>query len=110
MLNGISNDKNEAIKNSSISQVSSLGVSNPYKTKDMGLFIDESDISQTAIKMYEREMDVKKFTKLALSDPEDDSANKLVVSKVMSGCISIDDDEAIFSLLSNEDFLNEIAS
>ena len=38
------------------------------------------------------------------------SQTALVVSKAMNGEISIDDNDALFDLLSNEDFLNEIAS
>ena len=110
MLDRISADHNEAIRQNSVGSVSSLGVSNPYAQRDKGLFIDESNISDAAIKLYEHEMDVKKFTKLALSDQDDKSADALVLSKAFDGEISIDDDEAIFSLLSNEELLNEIAS
>ncbi len=110
MLDRISNDRNEAISQSSISKISSLGSQGIYDNDDNGLFVDESNISDAAIKMYEREMDVKKFTKLALSDFDDKSADALVIAKAFDGDISIDDDDAIFSLLSNEDFLNEIAS
>ena len=110
MLDRISNDHSEAISQNNIGRISSLGVSNPYNTNDNSLFVDESNISDAAIKLYEREQDVKKFTKLALSDEDDRSADALVVSKAMNGEISIDDNDALFDLLSNEDFLNEIAS
>ena len=110
MLDRISNEHNEAISQNSISKISSLGTSGVYNTDDNGLFVDESTISDTALKLYEREQDIKRFMDLALSDEDDKSADSLVISKVMNGEISIDDDEAIFSLLSNDDFLNEIAS
>ena len=110
MLDRISNDRNEAISQNSISKISSLGSSGIYNTDDSDLFVDESNISDAAIKLYERERDVQKFTKLALSDMDDKSADAIVISKALNGEISIDDDDAIFSLLSNEDFLNEIAS
>ena len=110
MLDRISNEHNEAISQNSISKISSLGTSGVYNTDDNGLFVDESTISDTALKLYEREQDIKRFTDLALSDEDDKSADSLVISKVMNGEISIDDDEAIFSLLSSDDFLNEIAS
>ena len=109
-MDRISNDHSEALSNNCISKFSSRGVSNACNTIDNDLFVDESNISDAAIKLYERERDVKKFTELALSDQDDTSADALVISKALSGEISIDDDEAIFSLLSNEDFLNELAS
>lgn len=110
MLDRISNDINETLSQSSISRVSQLGMQNPYNTSEKSLFIDESNISDRAIELYERELDVKRFTQMVLDDVDDVEANSLVVSKAFDGEISIDDDEAIFSLLSNEDFLNEIAS
>lgn len=110
MLDRISNEHSDAISQSSINRVSNIGVSSNYNTDERDLFVDESSISDAAIKLYEREQDVQKFAKLALSDQDDNSADALVVSKVFDGQISIDDDEAVFSLLSNEDFLNEIAS
>ena len=110
MLDRISNERNEAVSHNSISKISSLNTQGVYESDDSGLFVDESNISDTALKLYEREQDVQKFTKLALSDADDKSADALVVSKVFDGEISIDDDDAIFSLLSNEEFLNEIAS
>ncbi len=110
MLDRISNERNEAVSQSSISKISSLGTSGVYGGKDDNLFVDESNISDAAIKLYERERDVQKFTNLVLSDADDKSADAIVISKALNGEISIDDDDAIFSLLSNEDFLNEIAS
>ena len=50
------------------------------------------------------------MTKRAVRGEGDGRAGELGISKALSGEISIDDDDAIFSLLSNEDFLNELAS
>ena len=52
MLDRISNDHSEAVSNSSIRKISSLGVSNAYSTQDEGLFVDESSISDTALRLY----------------------------------------------------------
>ena len=43
MLDRISNDHSEAISQSNIGRISSLGVSNPYNTNDNSLFVDESN-------------------------------------------------------------------
>ncbi len=110
MLDRISNEHSEALSNNGISKISSLGASGVYNTSDNDLFVDESNISDAAIRLYEREQDVKRFTELVLSDADDNSADALVINKALNGEISIDDDEAVFSLLSNEDFLNELAS
>ena len=76
-----------------------------YSKIDKNLLIDETNISQDAIKLWEREMDVQRFTRLALSDPDDKSAEALVKAQKLS----IDDDEALFALLDNQQFLSDIA-
>jgi len=102
-------DHNEAIsQRSEVDKIENKGVSSPYTKADKGLFIDESRISQDAIRLYEREQDVNKFTKLALSDAEDTSADEIVLQKAFAGEISIDDDDAIFSILNNDNFLKDI--
>lgn len=92
----------------STERVENKNMSNPYAKEDKGLFIDESRISDEAIKLYERENDVRRFAQLTLSDRDDTSSNSIVLQKAFGGELSVDNDEAVFSLLDNEKFLNDI--
>ncbi len=76
---------------------------------DKGLLIDETSISQDAIRLWEREIDVQKFTKFVLSDPDDKSAEELIQKQGLEGVLSVDDNEAIFNLLNNDKFLEDLA-
>lgn len=105
------NNQNKEIltQNSQIEKVQNGLNSNPYANIDKGLLIDETNISDMAIHLWERELDVNKFTQLAMSDPEDTSADELIAAQVASGGLSIDDEEGLFALLSNDKFLKDIA-
>ena len=81
MLNGITNNgilNTQLDKNSEVFGVATNPIKNPYQNVDKGLFIDETSISREAFQMYQKDLDVKNFTNLALSDPEDTSHNDIV--------------------------------
>lgn len=104
------NDQNAEIltQNSEIQKVGAAK-NNPYSSIDKALFIDETSISDDAMKLWERELDVNKFAKLVMSDPEDKTADELVMAGVLNGDFSIDDEDGLFELLSNDKFLKDIA-
>ena len=58
--------------------------------------------------MYEKKSDIKKFTKLVLSNPENKSHNKLVDALFTHGCISAQDDEKLKELSDNQKFLKDL--
>ena len=65
-------------------------------------------LSQNAVKMYERQSDVKKFSKLVLSDPENTSHNKLVDALFSHGVINVEDEERLIELSDNRRFLRDL--
>lgn len=65
-------------------------------------------LTKTAVNMYERKADIKKFTKLALSDPENTSHNKLVAALFSHGIINAEDEEKLLKLSDNGRFLKDL--
>ena len=65
-------------------------------------------MSKHALKLYERQSDIKNFTKLALSDPENTSHNELVEKLLSENVIDPLADEVIARLSDNEDLLNDL--
>lgn len=112
MLNRIGQqDQNEAIlqaQRGEVEKIENRGMSNPYARLDKAMLIDESNISDDAISLYTKELDVKKFTQLALSDADDVSADNLVMQKVFNNEISIDDNDALYSVLNSKEFLKDV--
>ena len=106
MLNGINlnNDKDTM----SISSVVTNPISNPYKNTDRNILIDESAISQEAYNRYQKEQDIKQFTSLAMSNPEDLSHEKIISSLFQKGIIDPFSDEAVTALANNDKLLKDI--
>jgi len=104
------NEQNKEIvtQNAALEKVQAAK-NNPYAAIDKGLLIDESSISSDAIALWERENDVRRFAKFVLADPEEDKiAEELVRKQGLDRVLSIDDDETLFELLSNDKFLEDL--
>ena len=108
MLDKIQNNNSELIGQSqSLDRISQIGVTNPFKEADSNYFIDQSEISSTALEKYQRELDVKTFSDI-LMQTDEQAANELVLQQAFEGMFSIDDDQFLLELLDNVDFLNDI--
>lgn len=70
------------------------------------VFLDK--LTRTAVNMYERKCDIKNFTKLALSDPENDSHNKIMDELFAKGVIDPSEDEKLLELSDNTRFLKDL--
>jgi len=66
------------------------------------------NLSKTAVDMYERQSDIKKFSKLVLSNPENTSHNKLVDALFSHGIINVEDEERLAKLSDNRKFLKDL--
>lgn len=115
MLSNIGNNTDIALNSKLIKQDSLnriLGSNIPTKkntTNNVSEFLlDSSDISNTAMKMYERELDIRNFTQLATSNPENESHNKLVEKLFANGIVDVFEDDTIASLAGNKSLLNDL--
>ena len=65
--------------------------------------------SKHALDLYERKTDIKNFTRLAISDSENISHNKIVDELFRNGKISDPfSDDALFNLSDNKRFLKDL--
>lgn len=66
-------------------------------------------LSCHALNLYERKTDINNFTRLALSDPENNSHNK-IVDKLFgeAGFVDPFEEEKLFELSENERFLKDL--
>lgn len=112
MLNGINNSsdlqKQQIAQSTGMDKTGLFGRSNPYSKMDKNHFIDQLDISSDAMKLFERDADIKRFTQLALSDPSDVSHNMKVASDIASGSVELSDSDVVNNLFSNQKFLEDI--
>ena len=114
MIDNIGNINQENIKGlnsarTEQSQAVSGFKKNPYATYNRDFLIDESQISKDAIKMYEHEKDVKKFTNLAMSDLENDDTTEALMQNVFAkGAIDYDDANILGELSENEKLWDDL--
>ena len=79
---------------------------NPIDSFDKHAFLNK--LTNNAVELYERKSDIKKFTKLVLSDPENTSHNNIVNSLFSKGAIDPEDDEKLMELSDNKRFLKDL--
>lgn len=70
------------------------------------IFLDK--LTKTAVNMYERKCDVKNFSKLVLSDPENKSHEKIMDELFSRGVVDPTDDEKLMELSDNRRFLKDL--
>lgn len=81
---------------------------NPYSDIDKKLLIDETDISNEALSLYQKDLDIQKFTKLALSNPNDLSHNALVAQNVFNFMDNDFETNILDSIFNNKLFLKDL--
>lgn len=65
-------------------------------------------LTKTAVNMYEKKCDIKNFTKLVLSNPENDSHNKIMDELFSRGVVDPTEDEKLLELSDNTRFLKDL--
>ena len=110
MLNRLSGQEliNKSLIQSGDIEKTSLGKKNPYSEIDKNLLVDESDISNEALRLYQKDLDIKKFTKLALSDFDNLDCNALVMQNVFAAQDDSFDNKIIEGIFNNKEFLQDL--
>lgn len=77
---------------------------NPIENENVFL----NKMTHSALNMYERKCDVKNFSKLVLSNPENDSHNKIMDELFSKGIKDPFENEKLFELSNNKKFLKDL--
>lgn len=100
-------NQNVIQQNSNVEKLN-IKSNNPYSNIDKNLLIDETNISNEAFRMYQRDLDIRKFASLAMSDPEDLSHNTLVAENVFGVEDESFDNKIIEGIFNNRTFLQDL--
>ena len=116
MFNNINNNNNGLLYNNSqlgnASNVINLAsvranlqksgyTSNPY--------VDNTEISSSAMELFQRDMDINKFTKIATSDKEDTSHIERVKELFKEGVVDVYEDDVFSSLVTNQKLWDDLS-
>lgn len=94
-------------QNSNVEKLSQKN-KNPYSDIDKNLLIDETNISTEAFNLYQKDLDIRKFTSLAMSDPENTSHNTLVAQNVFGSGDESFENKIIEGIFNNRTFLKDL--
>ncbi len=110
MLKGLSSQDliNKSLIQNNELEKASLNKKNPYSDIDKNLLVDETDISKEALKLYQKDLDIRKFTSLAMSDSGNNDCNLLVMNNVFNAQDSDFDNKVIEGIFNNKTFLKDL--
>ena len=72
-------------------------------------YVDKTEISSNAMKLFQRDLDINKFTKLAMSDPEDKSYIADVNKLFEEGIIDVFEDDVLSDIAGNEKLWEDLS-
>ncbi len=115
MFNNI-NDNNEFLYNSQLERQSNIVNlasvrANAQKTaysNTLNPYVDRSEISASAIELFQRDCDINKFNKIAMSDPEDLSHLDRMQELFAQGVTDVYEDEALRKLVTNSKLRDDL--
>ena len=113
MFNNINENNKDILYNSHLntSKVVNLQQLRSTYNRDKGSknpYVDKTEISSSAMELFQRDLDINKFTKLAISDPEDKSYITRVNDLFADGVVDVFEDDVIPELAKNKRLLNDL--
>lgn len=78
---------------------------NSYSTNP---YVDKTEISSNAMQLFQKDLDINKFTKIAASDPEDNSFLERMQELFSEGVIDPFEDDVISELVNNSKLWDDL--
>ena len=116
MFNNINDNNSEFLYNSQLggqSNVVNLAAiranaqRNAY-TVNANPYVDKSEISANAIELFQRDCDINKFNKIALSDAEDFSHLDRMNELFAEGVVDVYEDDVLSNLVTNSKLWDDL--
>lgn len=109
MFNNINDNNNEYLYNSQLERQGNIvnlaalraNAQKTAYTVNSNPYVDRSEISANAIELFQKDCDINKFNKIALSDSNDFSHLERMNELFAQGVIDVFEDEVLSSLASN---------
>lgn len=71
-------------------------------------YVDKTEISSNAMKLFQKDLDIKKFTKIATSDLEDTSHLEKMQELFKNGVVDVFEDDVLSSLVTNSKLWDDL--
>ena len=116
MFNNINDNNNEYLYNSQLDKQNNIinlaalranAQRNSYAVNN-NPYVDRSEISANAIELFQRDCDINKFNKLAMSDSEDFSHLERMNELFSEGVVDVFEDDILSSLATNSKLWDDL--
>ena len=115
MFNNINDTNRDFLYNSlnnannviNIASVRSAFQKNGYTTNP---YVDKTEISSDAMKMFQRDLDISKFTQISMSDPENNNHLDKMRELFADGVVDVFEDDVISELVTNSKLWDDLNS
>lgn len=116
MFNNINDNSNEYLFNSQLDKqnnIVNLAALRANAQKNVyGLeknpYVDKSEISHSAIELFQRDCDINKFNKIAMSNPENLSHLEIMNELFSTGVVDVYEDDILSSLVTNSKLWDDL--
>ena len=113
MFNNI-NDKDNTFYNSQLERQSNIvnlammRMSAKQNSVSKNPYVDKTEISSNALELFQKDCDIKKFNKIALSDESDLSHLERMNELFANGVVDVFEDDVFEELSQNKKLLNDL--
>ena len=116
MFNNINDNNNEYLYNSQLDKQSNIinlaalranAQKSAYSVNN-NPYVDKTEISANAIEMFQRDCDINKFNKIAMSDSEDFSHLERMQELFSEGVIDVFVDDVLSNLVTNSKLWDDL--
>ncbi len=115
MFNNINNENNGLLYNSSqlgnasnVINLASIRANLQKNNYASAPYIDSSEISSNAMELFQKDLDINKFTKIAASDKEDISHLDRMKEIFDEGVVDVFEDDVLSSLVTNQKLWDDL--
>ena len=116
MFNNINDNNNEYLYNSQLDKQSNIinlaamraNAQKSAYSVNSNPYVDKTEISANAIEMFQRDCDINKFNKIAMSDSENFSHLERMQELFSEGVVDVFEDDVLSNLATNSKLWDDI--
>lgn len=115
MFNNINNENNGLLYNNSqlgnasnVINLASVRANLQKSGYGSSPYVDRTEISSNAMELFQKDLDIKKFTKIASSDLEDTSHLAKMQEIFKEGVVDVFEDDVLSSLVTNQKLWDDL--
>lgn len=116
MFNNINDNNKDFLYNSQIEKQSNIinlasvkaNMNKALFNKNSNPYVDKTEISNNALQLFQKDLDIKKFNKIATSDKEDLSHLERMQELFSKGVVDVFEDDVLSQLVTNSKLWDDL--